>query len=115
MIRSDWLLVALTVLAVVRLTRLITTDVVFQPFRAFVIRHRPEPVAVPDPELPDQDQDPKEDWLVYLVHCRWCSSIWISFPAVAVVYNWHCSWPVQIGLVALAASWFAGALAGLEG
>lgn len=111
MIRSDWLLVLLTVLAVARLTRLVTTDVVFQPFRAFVIRHRPAPEKptnnIPG-DIPPQDENPKEDWLVYLVHCPWCSSIWISFPVAAVVYNWPCSWPVQIGLLALAASLVAG-------
>lgn len=114
MIHEGWLLVVLTLLAVTRLTRLVTTDVVFQPFRAFVIRHRPAPPAEPavikgdGEKAPAQDQPPKEDWLIYLVHCPWCSSIWLAFPVAAVVYNWPCSWPVQIGLLALAASFVAG-------
>lgn len=113
-IRDDWLLVVLTILAVTRLTRLVTVDVVFQPFRSFVIRHRPAPPSEPASDLPAQDKPPKEDWLVYLIHCRWCASMWITFPVVAVVYNWPRSWAVQIVLVGLAASLVAALAAGLE-
>lgn len=106
----------LTILAVTRLTRLITTDVVFQPARRWLIGHRPSPA--PDErdaaDIPGQDLEPKEDWLVYLVHCRWCASMWITFPVAAVVYNWPYSWPVQIGLVGLAGSLVAALAAGLE-
>lgn len=104
----------LTVLAIARLTRLVTTDVVFQPFRRWVIRHRPNPNPPTEPGLPEADQPADEDWLVYLVHCRWCTSVWISFPVAAVVYNWPTSWPVQIGLLALTASLVSGLVAGLE-
>lgn len=124
MITVGWLLVLLTVGAVVRLTRLVTEDVLFQPFRRFVIRHRPvpperEPIKIDryladgvtfreTLEVPDQDRTPDEDWLVYLVHCRWCASVWISAAVVPVVYNWPDAWWVQIPLIALTASLVAG-------
>lgn len=103
MIRSDWLLVLLTLLAVARLTRLVTDDVIARPFRGWVIRHRPAPAG-----------DGPEDWLVYLIHCRWCASIWVSIPVAALVYLWPHVWGVQIGLLGLSASLAAALLAGLE-
>lgn len=115
MIATGWLLVLLTVLAVARLTRLVTEDVIFQPFRRFVIRHRPAPPAeLKLPDAPEQDAPRDEDWLVYLVHCRWCSSVWIAAAVTPVVYNWPTVWWVQIPLLALAASLVAGLAAGLE-
>lgn len=119
MIRSDWLLVLCTVGAVARLTRMVTEDVVFQPFRRFVIRHRPAPPPQGiDPyrivDVPDQDEPRDEDWLVYLVHCRWCVSIWISAPMVAAVWAWPHQWWTQVPLIALTASLVAALIAGLE-
>lgn len=104
MIHQVWLLVALTILAVARLTRLVTADVLLMPARRWVIRHRPPPS---DPALDD-------DWLVYLIHCRWCASIWIAIPTAGAVYAWHAYWPVQVLLIALAASHLTALLAGLE-
>lgn len=101
MIHAPWLLVVLTVLAVARLTRLVTADVILQPARAWLVRHRPL-------------HDDRDDWLVYLVHCRWCASIWLAFPTAGAVYAWHAYWPVQVGLIALAASLVTPLLAGLE-
>lgn len=110
MITSGWLLVLLTLGAVARLTRLVTEDVVFQPFRRWVICHRPAPTPQQsdNDHLPDQDESRDEDWLVYLVHCRWCTSIWISAAVTPVVYNWPGAWFVQIPLIALTASLLAG-------
>lgn len=114
MIRADWLLVALCVGAITRLTRMLTDDVIMQPFRRFMIRHLNNPVAVPEGDLPDADQPPKDHWLVYLVHCRWCSSIWIATAVTAVVYNYPHAWFVQIPLITLTASLAAGLSGGLE-
>lgn len=102
MIHQPWLLVLLTVLAVARLTRLVTADVLTTPVRERIVRRR----------LVERGKD--DDWLVYLVHCRWCASIWIAFPAAVVEYLWAAYWPVQIGLIALAASHVTALLAGLE-
>lgn len=113
-VRSDWLLVTLCLGAITRLTRMVTDDVVMQPFRRFVIRHRPAPVEPVEPDLPQQDQPAKEDWLVYLVHCRWCVSIWVAGGVTAVVWNFPDRWWVQIPLIALTASLAAGLSGGLE-
>lgn len=113
-VHADWLLVVLCLGAITRLTRLLTEDVILQPLRRFIIRHRPDPNARPEGDLPGQDQPAQEDWLVYLVHCRWCASIWIAGGVTAVVYNFPHAWWVQIPLIALTASLAAGLSGGLE-
>lgn len=112
-IKADWLLVLLTMGAVVRLTRMVVEDVVLQPARSFIVRHREKPGPASSGPLianavPPQDAPPKDDWLVYLVHCRWCVSIWVSAAVTPVVYNWPTAWWVQIPLLALTASLLAG-------
>lgn len=102
------MLVLLTLGAVVRLTRLVTEDVVLQPARAWVVRHRDKPRPAPESDVPEQDEEPDEDWLVYLLHCRWCASIWIAAAATPIVYNWPDRWFVQIPILALTASLLAG-------
>lgn len=113
-IHADWLLVLLCVGAVTRLTRMLTDDVIGQPLRRFVIKHRPAPPALTEGDLPDKDQPADEDWLVYLVHCRWCSSIWISAAVTPVVWLWPDRWFIQIPLIALTASLAAGLSGRLE-
>lgn len=129
-VHADWLLVVLCVGAITRLTRLLTEDVILQPLRRFIIRHRPQPPGpemetvfnggqgddryITRPKVPAKDQPHKEDWLVYLVHCRWCASIWIAGAVTAVVYNFPHAWWVQIPLIALTASLAAGLSGGLE-
>lgn len=59
------------VFATARLTRLIAADRIMLPFRAAIVRRSP----------------PTGGWLGYLVHCRWCVSLWLSIPiAAGVVY-----------------------------
>lgn len=109
-----WLLVLLTVLTVARLTRLITADALTEPLREWVISHRPAPAApvtaIHAPAPPPQ----REDWLVYLIHCRWCASMWIAIPVAVIVYFWPTFWAVQIVLVALASSHVTALLARFE-
>lgn len=57
----------LVALAVARTTRLVTTDRIMLPFRRWIVNKYGE-----------------ESNMAYLVHCRWCSSIWISSVAAAV-------------------------------
>lgn len=104
----SWLLVLLCAGSVVRLTRLVTEDVLFQPFRRFVIRHRPAPPTPKAGDLPGQDQAPDEDWLVYLVHCRWCASIWIAAGVAPLLWFWPQHWFTQIPTIGLTASLLAG-------
>src|SRR5689334_318949 len=55
------------VFAVARLTRLVCADKITEPVRtAAAVRLR------------------AGNWLAYLLHCRWCVSVWIAFPAAAV-------------------------------
>lgn len=99
-----WLTVLLAVLAVARLTRLVTADVIAQPFRAWVIRTRLD-------GHPERDDDDK---LITLVHCRWCTSIWVSAPVAVAVYLRPHSWWVVVPLLLLALSHASTLLAGLE-
>jgi hypothetical protein len=88
-----WLLVVVTVLAVARLTRLVTVDYLLHPLR--------ERVAArfgPDGNV------------AYLVSCPWCLSVWLAGPVVAVAVAWPDNRVVQAVMVALAASHVAGLL-----
>lgn len=92
-IRHDWLLVLLAVLAVARLTRLVNEDAILDRPRAAVQRSK------------------THDSLVYFVTCPWCVSIWVGAGVAAAVWAWPCSWWVQVPLLALAASYVTGYLA----
>lgn len=97
-------------LATARLTRLIAADRVLLPFRAAIVRRFGPSSA-----------------LGYLVHCRWCVSLWLSAPvAAAVVWLWLAAlpdladlldWPHRVvlaGLLALTYSHATALLAALE-
>lgn len=104
------LLAVLGAFATARLTRLVAADRVLLPFRAAVVRRFGPSSA-----------------LGYLVHCRWCVSLWLSAPvAAAVVWLWHAllpdvadhlDWPHRVvltGLLALTYSHATALLAALE-
>jgi len=83
---------ALGLLVTARLTRVITDDRIGLPLRQRVVVRFPAP--------PD---DPGGfSLLAYLVHCRWCMSLWVAIPAALVV-----AFLLQDGWTALA---LAGAL-----
>jgi hypothetical protein len=63
------LVLAVLVLAVARLTRLLTTDQVTLPVRTWVIRKHGEESAA-----------------AYFVFCPWCVSIWVSAPMTAITF-----------------------------
>jgi hypothetical protein len=102
------LLVTYTLLglfATARVTRLITADKVSQPVRRAVV-----------------DRWGPSSWLGYLLHCRWCVSMYVGPPAAAAVV-WLVpayrlgGWPrtVLVGaLLSLAFSHGTALLAGLE-
>lgn len=91
MIHADWLLVVLTVLSVARLTHLVTTDVILDRPRGWLMLHGGDKIA-------------------FGVTCAWCVSWWLGLAVAPVVYFWHRHWPIQIGLLALAASYLTGLL-----
>lgn len=91
MIHTDWLIVLLFVLAVARLTHLVTQDFIFDRPRAWLQRCCGTSIA-------------------YLVQCPWCLSIWIGGAlALAARWCWH-TWPFQLAILALAASYATGYL-----
>jgi hypothetical protein len=107
-------LVPLTALAglfaTARLTRLIAADRILLPVRGAIVRRFGPSSA-----------------LGYLVHCRWCVSIWLSIPVAAgVLWLWllllprmadDLPWPARVLLAALLALTFShgtALLAGLE-
>lgn len=50
-------------LAVMRVTRIVTKDEIAAPFRRWATRKYGD-----------------ESKMAYLVHCRWCASIWLAIP-----------------------------------
>lgn len=87
-------IVLLGMLAAWRLSRLLSTDFLLEPWRAWMARRG-------------------ERW-GYLAECPWCLSIWISPLPIAAAILWPENRVVQIGLAALAASGLAGMLATIE-
>lgn len=79
----------LVLLATARLTRLVTDDALLDGPREFIQRKC-------------------GDLIAYVVGCPWCMSIWLGFAVAAATYAWPHAWPVQIGLLGLAASQISG-------
>lgn len=74
--------------AVVRVTRLLTVDQLFDGWRSFWL----DRYGV--------------NWFVYLIHCPWCLSVWIGAAAAAVV-EWLAPAPgvhPAVNIVGLAAA-----------
>lgn len=92
------ILTAVLLFAVVaRVTRLLTTDQLFEPARQWVIEH----CGV-------------EHWFTYLVHCQWCLSVWVGTAAAGVAV-WLAPFPevnpaVQVVGMAALYSYLTGAL-----
>lgn len=60
---------AVMVLAVARLTRLVTTDDITEPWRARVMTH--QPLGSPT-------------WFARMIVCNWCVGIWVALVAAVV-------------------------------
>lgn len=99
------LMVALGALVTARLTRLISADRVALPLRAAIVRRYGPSSA-----------------LGYLVHCRWCVSLWIAPPVAAGVLwvadpirpSWWLPTVLVGAFLALAYSHLTALLAGFE-
>lgn len=92
-----WLLVALTIGAVIRLTRLVTADYISEPARARLVRRWGE-----------------ESQRAYLISCDYCASMYVAAPVAAVVVIWPDNRAVIGVLIALTASYLSGFIAGRE-
>lgn len=91
------LLAILTILAVWRMTRLVTVDYLTDPFRHWVAR-----------------RSGPEGKLTYLVECPWCFSVWLAPPIVFAAVWWPDNRAVWIAMLAGAASAMSGLLSGFE-
>lgn len=81
--------------ATIRLTRLVTIDVILETPRAWIERHAPEK-------------------LQYLIRCPWCASWWVGL-IVFVIGYYVAETPVMVIASALTASLLAGYAAMIEG
>lgn len=93
-------ILVLGLLTTARLTRVLTTDRIGLPIRSFAVNRL------------GADSMPG-----YLLHCRWCSSMWIAVPAAFLVALLICDgWDVPaLALpLALAYSHLTGLLVALE-
>lgn len=61
----------LLALAVARVIRLVVVDQITAPARRWVMSHFGE-----------------EGWQAYLVHCVWCSGIWVAVPLTVITLTW---------------------------
>lgn len=93
--------IILTVLAVARVTRFITTDVLFNEPRGWVtmrvLRGNPDGLW--------------RNKLAYLIMCDWCSSIYVGGAAACAYAQWHGTVTFMVVTLALAASYVTGFLA----
>lgn len=93
------MIIVLTVLAVARVTRLITTDHIISRPRNAIVRW-----------LSDRDHDQ----LAYLVFCPWCISIYVGAGAAGAWYAWGETMPFMAVTLALTASYVTGFLASIK-
>jgi hypothetical protein len=85
--------VAVLGLAVARLTRLVTTDKIMEPFRFWAARKLGA-----------------DSFWLFGLHCMWCVSMYTGALLAAGYVLLGDSWVYQIPALALAASYIAGAL-----
>lgn len=99
------MIVILTVLAVARVTRLITTDVLTRAPREWTLRAL----------LVRKDGTAREDGfragLGYLIVCDWCVSVYVGAAAAGAYAAWGETMPFMGVTLALAASYATGFLA----
>ena len=100
------MIIVLTVLAIARVTRLITTDMIFEGSRNWLLT-RIIPVGKEESEWRSK--------LAYLVLCPWCMSIYVGAVAACAYAVWGETMPYMTVVLALAASHVTGFLASKEG
>lgn len=95
------MIVILTVLAVARVTRLITSDVLFDGPRNWALKRLINPGRLRR----------TRDKLAYLIVCDWCASMYVGAAAAGAYAAWHGTMPFMGVTLALAASYATGFLA----
>lgn len=91
------MIIILTLLAMARVTRLITTDTVFATPRNALVRWL----------LRDRDSHP----VAYLIFCDWCASMYVGAAAAGAYAAWGETMPFMVVILALSGSYAAGFLA----
>jgi hypothetical protein len=99
------MIIVLTVLAVARVTRLITTDTVLQAPRRWVVNRL----------MPTGNETGLRWHLSYLLVCPWCISVYVAAPVACAYAVWGETMPYMTVVLALAASHVTGFLASKEG
>lgn|SRR5574341_162977 len=94
------MILVLTVLAVARVTRLITTDKIFETPRNAVVRW-----------LIKESGRPVRDMTAYLILCDWCSSVYVGAAAAGAYWAWGGTLPYMVICLVLSASYVTGFLA----
>lgn len=93
----------LMTLAVARVTRLITTDVLFDEPRNWLARR----ILAPNPEGVLRGK------IAYLIICSWCASVYVGAAGAGAWYAWHGTVAFMVITAALAASYVTGFLASM--
>lgn len=94
----------LMTLAVARVTRLITTDVLFDGTRMRLAQWLISPGRA----------RVTRDKLAYLLTCSWCASVYVGVAGAGAWYAWGETMPFMVITAALAASYVTGFLASLK-
>lgn len=95
--------VLLTVLAVARVTRFVTQDVLFEEPRRWVLQKLINPGRA----------RAVRDKIAYLIVCDWCTSIYVGAAAAGAYAAWHGTMPFMVVTLALSASYVTGFLAAI--
>ena len=93
----------LMTLAVARVTRLITTDVLFDAPRQWLAQKLINPGRA----------EGFRGNLAYLIICNWCTSIYVGAAGAGAWYAWGETMPFMVISAALAASYVTGFLASM--
>jgi hypothetical protein len=97
------MIIVLTILAVARVTRFITTDALFDGPRRWVISRL----------MPTGGESAWRNKIAYLIVCDWCSSVYVGVGAAGAYWTWGETMPYMMTCLALAASYATGLLASL--
>lgn len=108
------LIIVMYALAVARITRLITHDVISEPIRTAIVRkfdphkkmHRFAVYALGDIGGNDDGDH---------TGCQWCVSVWVSAITAPIVTHWQHSTITSMVLLAIAASQVTGLIAEYTG
>lgn len=97
------MILVLTILAVARVTRLITTDVLFEGWRNATVAR-----------LMADESSLLRTKIAYLIVCDWCASVYVGAAAAGAYWAWGETMPYMVICLALAASYATGFLASVK-